>query len=199
MPEQKSVFDHSAQYHSNGADVLVYKALVPIPCYRCNPNIMPGDLFRRSASKNGKTVGIRYVFCRQCEPFEKRPEFLTQKQSRLNESAIQEQLLLQNEDQGDISWKKLAGYELVQINLDEYGNASFTDQMGLPLHRGNVAWIIHVAKRDLELYTDEEIESEWHAQDGRTRKSSYRLSTQKEELYTWLHLPNLRWWFSQNS
>jgi hypothetical protein len=123
---------------------------------------------------------------------------LTQKQSRLNESAIQEQLLLQNEDQGDISWKKLAGYELVQINLDEYGNASFTDQMGLPLHRGNVAWIIHVAKRYLELYTDEEIESEWHAQDGRTRKSSYRLSTQKEELYTWLHLPNLRWWFSQN-
>jgi hypothetical protein len=103
MPEQKSVFDHSAQYHSNGADVLVYKALVPIPCYRCNQNIMPGDLFRRSASKNGKTVGLRYVFCRQCEPFEKRPEFLTQKQSRLNESAIQEQLLLQNEDQGDIS------------------------------------------------------------------------------------------------
>jgi hypothetical protein len=94
--------------------------------------------------------------------------------------------------------KKLAGYELVQINLDEYGNASFTDQMGLPLHRGNVAWIIHVAKRYLELYTDEEIESEWHAQDGRTRKSYYRLSTQKEELYTWLHLPNLRWWFSQN-
>jgi tRNA U34 2-thiouridine synthase MnmA/TrmU len=58
MPEQKSVFDHSAQYHSNGADVLVYKALVPIPCYRCNQNIMPGDLFRRSASKNGKPLAF---------------------------------------------------------------------------------------------------------------------------------------------
>lgn len=94
MPEPKSECVDSELYHNNGANVAVYRALIPIPCYRCQQNIMPGTLFRRSANKNGSTVGIRYSFCRKCEPFEVKPQYCDYPPSKHDKSQIKEELLL---------------------------------------------------------------------------------------------------------
>lgn len=200
MPEPKSECVDSEQYHNNGANVAVYRALVPIPCYRCQQNIMPGTLFRRSANKNGSTVGIRYSFCRKCEPFERKPQYCRDyPQPKLNESQIQEQLLIHklysllhngdkdspywrdeedlyshswhdeeqdstswhDEEQDSTYWRKVAKSPIVRIQLNKQGNAYFTNELGLPLLRSDVTWIMHAAKKYLELYSDVQIQARW--------------------------------------
>jgi hypothetical protein len=64
------------------------------------------------------------------------------------------------DEQEDILWSDLLGYELVQMSIDEHGNASIADQMGLPVSRSDAAWILHVVRRYLKLHSEEEIEEE---------------------------------------
>lgn len=93
MPEPKSECVDSEPYHSKGANVAVYRALVPIPCYRCQQNILPGTLFRRSANKNGSTIGIRYSFCQKCEPLEIKPRYRNLPMSPYSKVTYAEDLL----------------------------------------------------------------------------------------------------------
>lgn len=151
MPEPKSRFFGYRKSYRNENEVTVFRASVPIPCYRCGANIMPSELFTRSASKDGKVSGIRYTFCQKCEPFEERVTFEPRKRSKRTEGDYQ----------GITTWQELAGYEFVQICMDEHGIAYITSQGGAPLNRGDVFWIVRIAQRYLELYTDDEIEDAW--------------------------------------
>lgn len=160
MAERKSIPIDRKLYQCGGYDVLVHRAIIAIPCFLCCQDILPGDLFMRSASKDGKALGIRYAFCRQCMPFEEKSADSASRELHIAKSVMQEQML-SSKGEERFTWKDLKGYELVQICLDEEGEAFVTDQMGVPLLRGSVAWIIRVAQRYLELYTDEEIEALW--------------------------------------
>jgi hypothetical protein len=55
----------------------------------------------------------------------------------------------------------LAGYELLQVFADEHGDVAFIDQMGLPLSRHDVNWILRCAEQYLERNSDEDIERRW--------------------------------------
>lgn len=86
----------------------------------------------------------------------------------------------------------LAGYDLFRILTDEHGNVAFIDQMGLPLSRSDVTWILRVAEQYLETYSDEDIERRWQERveelDSPSRASVQREARQKAKTAGYVYL-----------
>lgn len=155
MTETKS-YSVRQKYFRNGIEVLVYKARVEIPCDLCSDIIKPDDLFSRSADKAGKVYGIRYSNCRLCMPFESE---LLDPELKLNR--VQRDKELEKQYQTSNNLELLEGYQLTQVSLDGFGNSAFYDQMGRPLLRHEVTWLIRVANFYLEQNTAEQIDDSY--------------------------------------
>ena len=44
----------------------LYKALMPLECFKCKKIIQTKEIFSRFADKAGAKPGIRYIFCSEC-------------------------------------------------------------------------------------------------------------------------------------
>jgi hypothetical protein len=72
---QKSIAVRCKTYFCHGKEVAIYRALAEMICFSCRGKIKPKELFLRSADREGKVCGIRYVFCQKCQSFEENPSF----------------------------------------------------------------------------------------------------------------------------
>jgi len=50
--------------------LTIYYAIKDVTCKNCNRTISENELFSRSADKAGRITGIKYTWCRICQPID---------------------------------------------------------------------------------------------------------------------------------